>query len=256
MGNRTNTFARRLADAELMIGTFVKTPSSVLCEVLALTELDVFCLDAEHSPFGRLEVDQCISQFRLADVPSLVRVPNDSSTEIRNALDAGATGILVPHVTTAAQARSVVAAAHFGEGGRGYAGSTRAADFTTKKMPDHLTDSRAQTAIVLQIEDLAALPNVAEIAAVAGVHALFIGRADLAVAMNKGVNDDAVVSAVQDICRTCQTAGRAVGMFTPNIGEVKDWNARGASFYLLNSDQGFVLQGAAALVDQFRSQTS
>ncbi len=256
MGNRTSTFAQRLAAAEPIIGTFVKTPSSILCEVLALTELEVFCLDAEHAPFGRLEVDQCISQFRLADVPSLVRVANDSRTEIRNALDAGATGILVPHVTSAEQARDIVAAAQFGEGGRGYAGSTRAANFTTKKMPDHLADSQAQSTIVLQIEDLAALPKVAEIAGVAGVHALFIGRADLAVAMGKGVNDPDVVNAVQEICRTCKRANRAVGMFTPDITEVKDWIALGASFYLLNSDQGFVLQGAATLVDKFHSQTS
>lgn len=252
----TESFASRLASGEPIVGTFVKTPSPIVCETLALTNLQVCCLDAEHAPFGRLETDQCVSQLRGHDMPSLVRIANDSSTEIRNALDAGATGILVPHVTTAEQAEKIVNAAHFGEGGRGYAGSTRAAQFTTKAMPDHIADSRHQTAIVLQIEDLAALPNVAAIAEVAGVHALFIGRADLAVAMEKGVNDPEVINAVQVICKTARQVGRSVGMFTPNIDEVREWRDKGASLFLLNSDQGFVLQGAASLVAAFNNQTS
>ena len=256
MPNRIAQFSQRLSSAMPIIGTFVKTPSPIISEVLSLTDLEVCCIDAEHAPFGRLEVDSCISQMRLADMPSLVRIPNDSSTEIRNALDAGATGILVPHVTSAKQARQIVAHAHFGEAGRGYAGSTRAARFTTKPMADHLSDSKAQSTVVLQIEDLAALPHVKEIAQVEGVHALFIGRIDLAVAMGKMPNDEAVVEAVQQICETARSEGVAVGMFTPNVKEVSKWQSLGASFFLLNSDQGFILQGAAGLVSEFKDQTS
>ena len=53
-----------------------------------------------------------------ADMPSLVSIAEDSPREIRNALDSGATGIVVPHVTTAEQATAIVKAAHFGVGGR------------------------------------------------------------------------------------------------------------------------------------------
>ena len=81
--------------------------------------------------------------------------------------------------------------------GRGYAGSPRAAGYTTKAMADHLADSRKKTTVIVQIEDVAALPNVADIAAVDGVDCLFIGRVDLAVAMGKGVSDAAVVDAVE-----------------------------------------------------------
>ena len=253
MGERIAQFAKRLADGEPIIGTFLKTPSAVVCEVMGLTALDVCCLDAEHAPFGRLEIDACVSQLRHADMPSLVRVANDSSTEIRNALDAGATGILVPHVTSAEQARQIVAAAQFGEGGRGYAGSTRAARFTTKPMPDHLAASAAETTVVLQIEDLAALDQVDEIAQVEGVHALFVGRVDLAVAMGAGVSAPPVMEAVQNICAIAQRHQRAVGMFTPSMDELPDWRQWGANFFLLNSDQGFLLQGAARLVDAFNA---
>ena len=181
------------------MGTFLKTPSPIVCEVLGLSPLDMICLDAEHAPFGRLDTDACVSQLRHADTPSLVRVADDSTTEIRNALDSGATGILVPHVTSAEQAQQIVQAAHFGEGGRGFAGSTRAAEFTTRTMSDHLERSEQETTIILQIEDLAALDQVEMIAQVPGVHGLFVGRADLAVAMQKNVHAPEVLDAVKDI---------------------------------------------------------
>ncbi len=252
MGQAINTFRKRLADGELLVGTFLKTPSPIVAEVLGLSDLDVFCIDTEHAPFGRLETDLCVGAFRVADRPSLVRIADDSPTEIRSALDSGATGILVPHVTNAAQAAAIVKAAHFGDGGRGYAGSSRAANYTTKSMADHIADSRERTTVVVQIEDIAALDQVAQIAAVEGVDAIFIGRVDLAVAMQKSVMDKQVVATVRDICAAGKSAGTAVGMFTPDLNEIPDWRAAGASLFLLSSDQSMMLAGANALAQSIR----
>lgn len=249
----SSDFRHQLRSGNPIVGTFLKTPSPVAAEVLALTQLDAFCIDVEHAPFGRLELDLCIAAFRSAGRPCLVRVADDTPTQIRNALDSGATGIVVPHVTSADQAEGIVKAAHFGEGGRGFAGSTRAADYTTLAMQAHLHNSREQTTVIVQIEDLAALEHVKEIASVEGVDCLFIGRVDLSVAMGKGVNDDDVIAAVREICDDCRSAGTAVGMYTPNLDEIPDWIDAGASLFLLNSDQGFVLAGANALAARFRA---
>lgn len=252
MGKDTDTFRKRLTGGEQLIGTFIKTPSPIVAEVLSLSELDLFCIDTEHAPFSRLETDLCISAVRAADRPSLVRVADDSPTEIRNALDSGATGILVPHVTSAKQAEAIVRAAHFGDGGRGYAGSSRAADYTTKSMADHLADSRERTTVVVQIEDIAALPNVAQIAAVEGIDALFVGRFDLAVAMQKSASDKELIATVRDICAAGQSAGTTVGMFTSDLDEIAGWREAGASLFLLSSDQSMLLAGANALAQSTR----
>jgi 2-keto-3-deoxy-L-rhamnonate aldolase RhmA len=247
MGKKIDTFRGRLADGEPLIGTFVKTPSSIVAEVMGYSNLDAFCIDTEHAPFGRLELDLCIGAFRAADRPSLVRVADHSAKEIRCALDSGATGIVVPHVITAADATAVVNAAHYGDGGRGYAGSSRAANFATKNMGDHLADSKEQTTVIVQIEDIAALDNVKEIASVEGVNCLFVGRVDLAVAMQKGVSDDDVISAVRQVCSDAKEAGCAVGMYTPATDEIPSWRKAGASLFLLESDQSMMLAGANAL---------
>lgn len=247
-------FRDRLQAGELLVGTFFKTPSSIAAEVLGYTALDAVCIDTEHAPFGRLELDSCIAALRAAKMPSIVRTQNDSTTEIRGALDSGATGILVPHVCTAEQAADIAKAAHFGEGGRGFAGSTRAADYTAKKMANHLKDSAAQTTVIVQIEDLAALDNVAAIASVEGIDALFVGRIDLAVAMQKTASDQAVIDAVQMICETAKQQGVPVGMFTPDLSEIPHWRSLGASLFLLSSDHSMLLAGANNLATAVRAE--
>ena len=244
MGERSAGFRQRLRAFEPMVGTFVKTPSPIVAEVLALSGLDLFCIDVEHAPFGRYEQDQCLAVFGALDRPCLVRVADDSPAGIRNALDSGATGIVAPHVTSAEQAAAIVKAAHFGEGGRGYAGSTRSAGYTTKAGAAYRAASAQQTTVIVQIEDIAALDNVSEIAAVEGVDGLFVGRTDLAVAMGRHVAHEEVVASVGDICRSARSAGKAAGMFTPLLDEIPAWLDLGASLFLLSSDQSFVLDGA------------
>lgn len=234
------------------MGTFIKTPSSIVAEVLGLSSLDVIAIDSEHAPFGRLETDLCIGACRGADMPSLVRVADDSATQIRNALDSGANGVVVPHVVNSAQARQIVKHCHFGDGGRGFAGSPRAAGYGTLSMSEHLESSAVHTSVIVQIEDLAALDHVAEIAAVDGIDCLFIGRADLAVAMRKSPMDADVIATVEAICASCTKAGKTVGMFTPDLGELPKWLDLGASLFLLSSDQSMLLAGANQLAASIR----
>lgn len=246
------SFKQRLRQRQPLVGTWVKTPSPILCEVLGKTRLDTLCLDAEHAPFDRLSLDQCLYALRSEGMPALVRVPSASHEHILNALDCGATGVVIPHVTSAVMAEEVAAAAHFGAGGRGYAGSTRAAGYTTKAMGEHLRDSAQETVVIAQIEDVEALSQLDEIAAVDSVDCLFVGRIDLTVALGaSSPADEVVVREVEKICAAGAAAEKAVGMFVGDAAEIPRWRDLGASLFLLSSDHGFVLQGAQQLVDSF-----
>lgn len=242
------TLKQRLAAGELIVGTFVKTPSPIVVEVLALSALDCLCLDAEHAPFDRIAVDSCAMAARAGGKDLLVRVPVATPEHILNALDCGATGIVAPHVRSAQEARDLVRMAHYGAGGRGYAGSSRAAGYTTSSMADHLERS-ARTIVIAQIEDPESIEDVEAIAAVEGIDALFVGRVDLTVAYGSASQDDPrVVAAVERVCAAGRAQGRPVGMFLARTSDIPLWREKGASLFLLGSDHGFMLAGAAALV--------
>jgi 2-keto-3-deoxy-L-rhamnonate aldolase RhmA len=245
----TVTFKQRLASGERLVGTFVKTPSPIVVEVLSLTGLACLCLDAEHAPFDRSAIDACALAARAGGKDLLVRIPSSAPEHILNALDCGATGVVVPHVRSAAEAREIVLKSHYGPGGRGYAGSSRAAAYTTRPMALHKAVSSEQTVVIAQIEDPEAIEAIEEIAAVEGIDVLFVGRADLTVAYGTDDQDDPrVIAAVEAVCAAGRRHGRTVGMFVAKIDDVPFWATRGASLFLLSSDHGFLLAGAADLL--------
>lgn len=246
------TFRERLVAREVLAGTWVKTPHPHVAEVLALSELDVLVLDAEHAPFDRAALDLCILAARAGGKTVLVRPASGSHEHILNALDCGADGVIVPHIRSAAEAEQLVTACHYVSGGRGYAGSSRAAGYTTKGMARHRADSAGVT-IVAQIEDVEGVEAIEEIAQVPGIHALFIGRADLTISYGAETSDDPqVVAAVSRICAAGKSAGRAIGMFLARAGDVPGWREQGASLFILGSDHDFLLGGAAALSKAIR----
>lgn len=248
----TATFRERLRRHELQIGTFIKTPAPVVSEVLARSGLDLLVLDAEHAPFDRSALDACLAITQALGMPTLVRVPSPDPAQILNALDCGAAGVMVPHVSSVAAATAAVAASHHGPGGRGYSGSTRAAGFAGRGIAEQLHRAAGSTTVVLQIEDAEALDVIDDIARVPGGDALFIGRIDLTVSL--GCTDPAdprVVAAVHKVCAAGRAAGVAVGMFVSNPAEAKQWVAAGASLFVLGSDHGFLLAGAKQLKEAF-----
>ena len=249
---RIGSFRRQLLARQLFVGTFLKTPNSAVMEILGHSGLDCVCIDAEHAPFDRAALDAVVLAARAHDLPSLVRVSQAQPAEILNALDLGATGIVAPHITSAAAAEQAASVSRYGRHGRGYAGSTRAAGYTTRSMPEIIAGSNASVCVIAQIEDEAALDQIDAIAAVEGIDCLFVGRMDLAVSLGANSADDpVVVDAVRRICRAGARHQRCVGMFTSTVAEALTWRAEGASLFLLGSDQQWVLQGARELKAAF-----
>ena len=242
------SFKQRIAAGGGVLGTFLKTPHPHIAEVLASAGLDCMVIDAEHAPFDRRDIDACIMAAQLGGCPVLVRTPNNAPEQVLNALDCGADGVLVPHVRSAAEARAIAASAQYQPGGRGYAGSSRAAGYGTVGMPAHKAASAAKTVVIAQIEDAEALDEIDAIAGVAGIDALFVGRIDLTVSLGCDSPDDPlVIAAVERIVAACVAAGRPVGMFVSRTSDVALWREQGATLFLLGSDHGFVRDGAIAL---------
>ena len=247
------SFREKLRAGELLAGTWIKTPHPHVVEVLSYSSLDCLVLDAEHAPFDRAALDLCILAARAGGKTVLVRPQSASHEQILGALDCGADGVILPHIRSAADAEDAVKACHYVSGGRGYAGSSRAAGYTSKGMAKHRADAKDVT-IIAQIEDIEGAENIEAIAAVDGIDALFIGRADLTISYAAETPDDAiVVDAVDRIVAAGKAAGRTTGMFLGRVGDVGIWREKGASLFILGSDHDFMLQGAAKLAEAIRT---
>lgn len=248
MTHPPSSFRQRLQAGAPLVGTFLKTPTSHGTEIVGALGFDFVVIDQEHAPFDRPSTDMALLAARALNVPALVRVSGPDA--ILSVLDGGATGVLVPHVASAAQAREIAGLCRYG-GGRGFATSTRAGGYTAVPMWRHMDDADAGTVVVAQIEDPAALDEIDAIAAVEGIDALFIGRADLTAAFGDRSSDPAAVrEAVERISQASRRARKPISVYVGGESEAAWLKALGASMFVVSSDQGFLRQAAMkALAD-------
>ncbi|TRX56770.1 HpcH/HpaI aldolase family protein [Thalassomonas sp. M1454] len=246
---------QKIRNQQPLLGTFIKTTHYHNTEVLALSNLDLLCLDAEHAPFDRSDLDQCVLAAKANNKPVVIRVPDANDSTLLNALDIGADGVVLPHIKTAKQAIEICKKCFFGDGGRGFAGSTRFAQYTTAGIPKTLEKSVNQTCVIAQIEDLVALDEIDQICQIDDIDCIFIGRIDLTISLGQtNPSHPSVVAAVETIVNACNTHNKACGMFVGNLAELPQWKKLGVSLFLLGSDHNFLLSGANTLRAAFDNE--
>lgn len=251
---RTSGFRRRMLDGEVLTGTFQKTPSHEVVEILAMSGLDFVCLDGEHSPFDCARMDVCLAMARALDFPALVRVGSGTPESILQALDSGAVGVVVPHVWSVEKAREIARSGRYGHMGRGYAGSSRWAGYATRPMKDILAQSREETTIIAQIEEPEGVEAAAGIAAVDGIDGLFLGPADLSVAYGKSdLSSKELESALAAVGAATREAGKAYMSYVPDPGKAEEWRRHGMSVFFLASEHSWMLDGARSAVEGMRA---
>lgn len=150
--------------------------SAFAAEILARSGADVVCVDVEHGLLGWDGALSVVTTLSAARFPVLVRVPSDEPIGIMKALDAGAVGVVVPHVESAEQAAAAASACRYPPEGRRSWGPTRAALLSSG---DTFAANRA-VACIAMVETVAAIERVAEIARTPGIDGVIVGSNDLA----------------------------------------------------------------------------
>lgn len=246
-------FKTRMQAGEILAGTFVKTPALEMIEVLALSGLDFVCIDAEHAPFDRARLDACLAVARALGFACLVRVSEASPVALLQVLDAGAAGVIVPHVDSAATAARIAKTARFGHGGRGFAGSTRSAGYGTLSMAQALAAGDGPV-VIAQIEDPEGVEACEDIAATDGIDGVFLGPADLSVSLGKtDQSSPELMDAVARVGAACKAAGKAYMTFTPSVEKAAAWRAHGFTVFFVASEQAWILQGARSAAAGIKS---
>lgn len=244
------SFRARLLTRRTLLGSFVKLPTGHSTEMLGGIGFDFVVIDEEHGPFDRVATDQALMAARAAATAGLVRVPEIG--RILGALDDGAAGVLVPHISSPARAREMVEACRYRAGKRGFSNTTRAGGYGARGLWDHVDAQDADVAAIAMIEDPEALDQLDAILATPGLDAAFIGRGDLTVALGaSGVGSKETQGAAEAICAAARRADKPVCIMVADAAEARAWAAHGASAFIVSSDQGFLRSAALAVAKDF-----
>jgi 2-keto-3-deoxy-L-rhamnonate aldolase RhmA len=238
-------FRQRFLAGETLVGTFIKTPATHPVEIIGGAGFEFVVIDEEHAPWDRVAIDGALLAARAAGTAGIVRVAEPSAAKILAVLDDGATGVLVPHVSSAAKAGEIARACRFRGGRRGFSNTTRAGGFGATGVWNHVDAQDAFVTLIAMIEDPEALDEIDAIVATEGLDGVFIGRGDLTVALGAAAMDaPEIMAACETIIAAAKRVGKPVAMMVANADDARRFHAMGATTFIVGSDQGFMRQGA------------
>jgi 2-keto-3-deoxy-L-rhamnonate aldolase RhmA len=237
--------ARLVEERTASFGAWISSASIVVVDALKDLGFEWFMIDTEHSHVNPETLAAMVAAVGTSGPTPLVRVGNIDQYLVKQALDSGARGVLVPLVSTEAQAREVVRFAKYPPlGVRGAAAA--AASRYGLKLASYLRSANDETIVGVQIETAAALENLESIAGVEGVDLLFVGPQDLTLSL--GLLDDRanprVREAMRSVVEVCERYGKVPGTLVINAEEKRSALDLGFRFVSLGADLRFLIDGA------------
>jgi 2-keto-3-deoxy-L-rhamnonate aldolase RhmA len=209
---------------------------------------DAIWLDLEHRPMDAREVQALLALFHLYDVDCLLRTPTREKSQLYRYLEDGATGLMVPHVSTPDEARDLVRKVKYPPvGDRGLDGNGLETNYgvnlTTKET--FVEHALRETILAIQIETPEGLANVDEIAAVEGVDALYIGPGDMSIRMqhepeDRRANNDQIM---QRVAAAAQKQEKLWGFYAHSVDELRQQHQLGAQLLVWGIDQRLIVSG-------------
>lgn len=241
---------KRLEIGETLTGCWLNLGSSLTAEIVGLSGFDWVLIDLEHGAGEQKDLLHQLQALEHTQAGAVVRVESYQKERIHRVLDLGAEGIMCPRIKSAHEAEIAIKALHYPPRGiRGVAKMVRATGFG-KNFDGYKHNTHQNILGVVQIETAEALEELDTIAGLEGVDVLFIGPADLTVAL--GIDGDLdhplFKEALEKITTAAKKAKKATGILIFDPVDFIKYQEMGIQMIACGSDATFVASGAKTLV--------
>jgi 2-keto-3-deoxy-L-rhamnonate aldolase RhmA len=250
MDTIANPARDKLSRDELAVGVGVRAVRGVeIASIMKTAGFDWLFIDLEHGSTS-IETAASISVAAIsAGIAPLVRVPHGDLNLGTRCLDAGALGIVMPHVDTVEEARAMVDAFRFApQGHRSIAGNYAQLGFATRSAADVVSMFNNAVLVVAMMETPRAIENADKIAAVEGIDVLLMGTNDLCLEMGipGKIDDPRVGAAIDSVVTACKTHGKWAGLggvYTKEL--LGSYISRGMRMILAGNDISLLMSAAS-----------
>lgn len=243
-----------ILDTPGALGTWVKLPTIESVQILAHAGYDFVVIDQEHAPIDIRTAYQLINTATAEGLLALVRVEELRPSSIQRILDAGASGVLIPHIDTPEQAELAARSVRFPPNGiRGAGGTSRAGRWGTLPSAEYLASGNQNALCIPQLESKTAIDNVEKIAATEGIDALFIGVADLSMDMGTTPTDPEVARLYLHALETAHRAGKPCGFASGTAAGARAALDQGFDFVMASSDTAMLVTEASKIASTVKA---
>lgn len=227
---------KNLSENHASIGTLISIPHISIAEMLSQSGLNWLFIDMEHAPISFSDAQQFIQGMR-GNCLSYLRLPYASEVMVKQALDTGCDGIIVPMVNNAELARNIVKWSLYPPEGERSVGYGRSSLFGAN-LADALQNHNHDFSIFVQIEHRDAVDNLYDIASVSGLDGLFVGPYDLSGSYGKPgqINIPEVQTALKQVVSVCDQNQLIPGIFSADDAQARHDLATGFKFIAISAD--------------------
>jgi 4-hydroxy-2-oxoheptanedioate aldolase len=244
-----DTIRETLASGQPSIGSWLNLGSPLAAEVMAAAGFSWLVVDAEHTAFDMQLIAHTFRAIEARGAIPLVRAWDHDPVTAARLLDAGAYGIVFPHVSTPEQAEKLAKAMRYPPRGTRSAGTGRCVTLAAnyRQVFDDIV------LCIPQIEDMTGIENAEAIARVKGVDIGFLGPGDLAMAMGVEAGHPDHEAALQSFREGCQRAGTPCGIPVKDAAGARARIQQGFQFIDVNNDLRFLEAATANIIADIRS---
>ncbi len=260
----TGTVLEKLSEAlsadAPVFAAWVGMNEAAVAEALAREAFDAVILDLQHGALDFAGASRGILAVALAGRPAIVRVPVGDFASASRLIDAGAAGVIAPMINSRGDAERFAAFVKFPPVGDRSWGPRAALPLSGLDLHGYLASANGWSQAIAMIETREALEAVDDILGVAGIDGVFIGPADLSIALSNGARWEprgaAVIEAAAHVVARARAQGKYAGMFCFDGADAAAMAALGLKLCSVGSDAGFLAAAARAELAAARSHSS
>lgn len=239
---------RKFGAGQASIGSWMQIPNSSVAEIMGKAGYDWVAVDLEHGQFSSQDLSDIFRALELGNTAPLARIAQCDKKDIKQALDAGAKGIIIPMVESASQLTQGIEWAFYPPKGIRGVGYSRANLFG-KAFESYHVESLRSTLIVAQIEHIGAVEKLDEILQVQGLDAIMVGPYDLSGSMGLTgqFEEQEFVHTMEEICQKASSHNIPMGLHVvkPVLSDLEKAVREGYQFIAYGVDAVFLWNKAA-----------
>jgi 2-keto-3-deoxy-L-rhamnonate aldolase RhmA len=252
---RPNTVKRKLRAGQEVHGLFCAIPAPQLVEMIGCAGYDFVILDTEHALVDPQQLENLIRAAEAVELTPFVRVGEADHGAILRALDAGAMGVVVPHIRTRSDVDAAVRAAKYHPEGMRSLNGGRGPGFGRVELTEYVAMANAETMIVAMIEDSEGVAGLPGILAEGGVDLVLEGAADLS--QSYGVpwrtRHPRVTDALKQVHAACVDHGVPFCAIPRTSEDHAAWRAAGVRAFVLGEERGLAARALRRHIDEHRA---
>jgi len=242
----SNKVLNKVSRGEVTLGAWITISHPEVVEILSNLPFDWFMFDMEHAPLTLKDIEVMLMPLRGSDIVPLVRVPWNDFVVIKQVLDLGIQGVLIPWVNTREEAEKAVNAMKYPPEGIRGVGPRRCIMYGFYDIKNYYDEWNRNFILLVQIETMEALKNVEGIVSVKDVSGTFIGPNDLSASLGifRDFKNSKYIEAISKVLKVTKSVWKIAGIMALTPDDALEKIKMGFNFIALSHDVRYLIEGA------------